>query len=70
MSETSSNASESMMMSIDSTSLLIESLDAQISDLTVENHTLKKQIQELKARIRTFQNVAESDIINQMLFYL
>ena len=70
MSETDSNESESMMMSIDSTSLLIESLDAQISDLQIENHTLKVKNQELEARIKTFQNVAESDIINQLLFYL
>ena len=70
MSVTSANESESMEMSIDSTSLLIESLDAQISDLMIENDTLKAKVQELEARIRTFQNMAESDIINQMLFYL
>ena len=70
MSETSSNASESMMMPIDSTSLLIESLDAQISDLQIENHTLKANVKELEARIKTFQNVAESDILNKMVVYL
>ena len=59
-----------MMMSIDSTSLLIESLDAQISDLQAENDTLKTKVQELEARTKTFQSLTSSDIISTMLFYL
>ena len=70
MSVTSSNESETMEMSIDSTSLLIESLDAQISDLQAESDTLKTRVQELEARSKTFQSLTDSDILNKMLFYL
>ena len=62
--------SESIIMSEDSTSLLIESLEAQVDDLMINNYTLTKQIEYLNARIQMFQRISNSDIINKVFSYL
>ena len=69
MSETNSE-SDSMIMSEDSTSLLIESLEAQVDDLMSKNCTLTKQIEYLEDRIKMFQRISNSDIINKVFSYI
>ena len=69
MSETNSE-SESQIMSEDSTSLLIESLETQVDDLMSKNCTLTKQIEYLEDRIKMFQRISNSDIINKVFLYM
>ena len=67
MSEIDSD-SDSVIMSEDSTSLLIESLEAQVDDLMMNNYTLTKQIEYLEDRIKMFQRISNSDIINKVFY--
>jgi hypothetical protein len=71
MSEIDSESdSVSHIMSVDSTSLLIESLEAQVDDLMMNNYTLTKQIEYLEDRIKMFQRISNSDIINKVFLYM
>lgn len=70
MSETNSSDSESIILSDSSTTLLIESLEAQVDDLQIENHTLKKQIQVLESRVKVLQEISDSEMVNNIFRYL
>ena len=67
--ETSSESS-SQLMSIDSTSLLIEALEIQLQELTVKNDELFQRVKSLEERIKTFQSISDSEIINKVFSFL
>jgi hypothetical protein len=67
--ETSSESS-SQLMSIDSTSLLIEALEIQLQELTVKNDELFQRLKALEDRIKTFQSISDSEIINKVFSFL
>ena len=69
MSETNSD-SGSQIMSEDSTSLLIESLEEQVDDLIIKNHVLKTVIQGLELRIKTLQEISDSELVNRIFQFL
>jgi len=69
MSETDSD-SGSQIMSEDSTSLLIESLEEQVDDLIIKNHVLKTVIQGLELRIKTLQEISDSNLVNRIFKFL
>ena len=70
MSETNSSDSDTIILSDSSTTILIESLEAQVDELQIENHTLKKQIQELESRIKVLQEISDSEMVNNIFRYL
>ena len=71
MSEIDSDSdSESHIMSEDSTSLLIESLDAQVNDLMLENKVLKAVIKGLELRIKVLQEISDSELVNKIFQFL
>ena len=55
MSDSASIDSNSVIMSEDSDSILIESLEAQVEDLQLESKILKTKIKELELRIKVLQ---------------
>jgi hypothetical protein len=57
-------------MSIDSTSLLIEALEIQLQELTVKNDELFQRLKALEDRIKTFQSISDSEIINKVFSFL
>ena len=67
--ETSSESS-SQLMSVDSTSLLIEALEIQLQELTVKNDELFQRLKALEDRIKTFQSISDSEIINKVFSFL
>ena len=69
MSEIDSD-SGSRIMSEDSTSLLIESLEEQVDDLIIKNHVLKTVIQGLELRIKTLQEISDSELVNNIFKFL
>ena len=69
MHETSSESS-SQLMSIDSTSLLIEALEIQLQELTVKNDELFQRLKALEDRIKTLQSISDSEIINKVFSFL
>ena len=70
MSETNSSDSDSIILSDSSTTILIDSLEAQVDDLQIENQTLKKQILELISRIKVLQEISDSEMVNHIFRYL
>ena len=70
MSETNSSDSDTIILSDSSTTLLIESLEAQVDELQIENQTLKQQIQELESRIKVLQEISDSEMVNNIFRYL
>ena len=62
--------SGSQIMSEDSTSLLIESLEEQVDDLIIKNHVLKTVIQGLELRIKTLQEISDSELVNRIFQFL
>ena len=71
MSETGSETStETRTMSEDDDSMLIEVLEAQVDELTLENKALKAKIEALEERLETLKNISESDIINNVFSFL
>jgi hypothetical protein len=69
MSETNSD-SGSQIMYEDSTSLLIESLEEQVDDLIIKNQILKTVIQGLELRIKTLQEISDSELVNRIFQFL
>ena len=69
MHETSSE-SGSQLMSEDSTSLLIEALEIQLQELTLKNEELFQRLKSLEDRIKTFQSISDSEIINKVFSFL
>jgi hypothetical protein len=67
--ETSSENS-SQLMSIDSTSLLIEALEIQLQELTLKNEELFQRVKGLEDRIKTLQSISDSEIINMVFSFL
>ena len=70
MSDSASVDSNSVIMSEDSDTILIESLEAQVEDLQFENKRLKTKIKELEIRIKVLQNISDSELVNQIFHYL
>ena len=71
MSEIDSESdSETHIMSEDSTSLLIDSLDAQVNDLMLENKVLKAVIRGLELRIKVLQEISDSNLVNRIFKFL
>jgi len=71
MSEIDSDSdSESHIMSEDSTTLLIDSLDAQVNDLMLENKVLKAVIKGLELRIKVLQEISDSELVNKIFQFL
>jgi len=70
LSDTDTGDSNSVIMSEDSDSILIESLEAQVEDLQLENHTLKATVKVLKSRIKILQEISDSELVNQIFHYL
>ena len=60
----------SLLMSEDSTSLLVEVLEIQVQDLINENRSLKNKVDELEERIKTLQTISDSEIINNVFYFL
>ena len=70
MSDSASIDSNSVIMSDDSDSILIESLEAQVEDLQFETKILKTKIKELELRIKVLQEISDSELVNQIFRYL
>ena len=70
MSDSASIDSNSVIMSEDSDSILIESLEAQVEDLQLESKILKTKIKELELRIKVLQEITDSELVNQIFHYL
>jgi len=70
MSDSASIDSNSVIMSEDSDSILIESLEAQVEDLQLESKILKTKIKELELRIKVLQEISDSELVNQIFHYL
>lgn len=70
MSDSASIDSNSVIMSEDSDSILIESLEAQVEDLQLESKILKTKIKELELRIKVLQEITDSELVNQIFRYL
>ena len=71
MSESGSEtSSDTMMMSEDDDSLLIEALDAQVNELILENRILNVKIEALEERLKTLKYITESNIINHIFSFL
>ena len=66
----SSSESGSELMSEDSDTLLIETLEFQVQDLILKNEELNKKVKCLEERIETLQNISDSEIINKVFSYL
>ena len=66
----SSSESSSELMSEDSDTLLIETLELQVQDMILKNEELNKRIKCLEERIKTLQNISDSEIINKIFSYL
>ena len=69
MSDTSSG-SETQTLSEDDDSILIEVLEAQVDELTLENQSLKTKVKNLEETIKTFLSISQSDLVNQVFCYL
>ena len=70
MSDSDTSDSNSVIMSEDSDSILIESLEAQVEDLQFETKILKTKIKQLELRIKVLQEISDSELVNQILHYL
>ena len=71
MSESGSEtSSDTLLMFEDDDSILIEALDAQVNELIRENKTMKAKIEALEERLKTLQNITDSDIINNVFSFL
>ena len=70
MNDSASVDSNSVIMSEDSDTILIESLEAQVEDLQFESKGLKTKIKELEIRIKVLQNISDSELVNQIFHYL
>ena len=68
-SETSDNSSI-IYMSDSSTQCLIEAMEVQINNLNDEMQQLKIKIDKQNMKIKTFQSIIKSDIIEKILSYL
>jgi hypothetical protein len=66
----SSSESGSELMSEDSDTLLIETLELQVQDMILKNSELNKKVKCLEERIKTLQNISDSEIINKIFSYL
>ena len=71
MSESGSEtSSDTLLMFENDDSILIEALDAQVNELIRENKTMKAKIEALEERLKTLQNITDSDIINNVFSFL
>ena len=70
MSDSASIDSNSVIMSEDSDSILIESLEAQVENLQLESKMLKNKTKELELRIKVLQEITDSELVNQIFRYL
>ena len=70
MSDSDNSDSHSVIMSEDSDSILIESLEAQVEDLQFETKILKTKIKQLELRIKVLQEISDSELVNQIFHYL
>ena len=70
MSDSDTSDSNSVIMSEDSDSILIESLEAQVEDLQLETKILKTKIKQLELRIKVLQEISDSELVNQIFHYL
>jgi hypothetical protein len=66
----SSSESGSQIMSEDSTTLLIESLEIQLQELILKNEELFTRVKWLEERIKLLQNISDSEIVNNVFSYL
>jgi chaperonin cofactor prefoldin len=69
MSDSDTSDSNSVIMSEDSDSILIESLEAQVEDLQFESKLLNTKTKELEIRIKVLQNISDSELVNQIFHY-
>lgn len=69
MSDTSSG-SETQTLSEDDDSILIEVLEAQVDELTLENQRMKTKIKDLEETIKSFLSISQSDLVNKVFSYL
>ena len=69
MSDSASVDSNSVIMSEDSDTILIESLEAQVEDLQFESKLLNTKTKELEIRIKVLQNISDSELVNQIFHY-
>jgi hypothetical protein len=66
----SDSDSNTMEMSEDTTQALIETMEQQIDYLKQEIETLKEANDRLKLKMRTFQSIIRSDILDKIFKYL
>ena len=69
MSDSASVDSNSVIMSEDSDTILIEFLEAQVEDLQFESKLLNTKTKELEIRIKVLQNISDSELVNQIFHY-
>ena len=65
-----STESGSIIMSEDSTLLLVEVLEIQVQDLINENQALKNKVYELEARVLVLQRISDSEIIHNVFSFM
>ena len=64
------SSSDTRIMSEATDDLLIESLETQVQDLTVENEKLRTQVGALAARLEALKLMLNSNILNNIFPYL
>ena len=65
-----SGSSSTRDISDDENEVIIEAMEAVISDLHCEVKQLKQTIDELNARINTLQSIHNTDLINKIFKYV
>ena len=69
-SDSDSDSDVSMEMSDDTTQCLIDSMTIQIRDMQLEREALHETNNQLLNKLRTYENIIKSDILEKIFNYL
>jgi hypothetical protein len=69
-SDSDSDSDVSMEMSDDTTQCLIDSMTMQIRDMQLEREALHETNNQLLNKLRTYENIIKSDILEKIFNYL
>ena len=69
-SDSDSDSDVSMEMSDDTTQCLIDSMTMQIRDMQLEREAMHETNNQLLNKLRTYENIIKSDILEKIFNYL
>jgi hypothetical protein len=69
-SDSDSDSDVSMEMSDDTTQCLIDSMTIQIRDMQLEREAMHETNNQLLNKLRTYENIIKSDILEKIFNYL